>query len=208
MSIKKLMFVSKIRIRENFFALLKKIFLPIQKRYCSWYEQDEIIYFTVTSDGTPGTGWIRWLMDNNLRITDYAMQMLLSPDFKPTKGIVTKVGVMRGELFSEYERYTESIRAEADKRKLTKPNPEIACLIMKQLTEKQIKDMDLTWIAVMHEPIIDSKGDLRLLIVELIDVGLRLRSSGGKPEGVWSCQTGFAFVVSEKKEPEANNMNA
>src|SRR3989338_997685 len=124
----------------------------------SWREEDGVIYFSVTSDGTTGEDWIKRLEGNGFRVGDYAKQVLRSPSFKPTKGVVTEVAVLKGMLFEDNDRIMKKIRAEADKRKLGKPEPELACLIREKFTDKEIEAMGLIWIVAMHEPINDSDG--------------------------------------------------
>ncbi len=100
--------------------------------------EDDVSYLSVTSDGTTGEDWIKRLEGNGFRVGDYAKQVLRSPDFKPTSGVTTEVAVLRGCLFEDNDRITKKIRAEADKRKLTKPNAELACLIREKFTDKEI----------------------------------------------------------------------
>jgi hypothetical protein len=124
----------------------------------SWREQDGVIYFSVISDGTTGEDWIKRLEGNGFRVGDYAKQVLRSPDFKSTNGVTTEVAVLKGVLFEDQSRITEKIRAEADKRKLSKPNAELVCLIREKFTDKEIEAMGMWYIAATHEPIKDSYG--------------------------------------------------
>ena len=58
--------------------------------------------------------------------------------------------------------------------------------------------MGLDWIVVMHEPIEDSDGDHPILGVSRESEGQRLgTTSYNNPEGWWSRNRGFAFVVSQ-----------
>lgn len=161
----------------------------------SWREENVIIRFTVTSDGTTGSGWIERLEQAGYNVGDYAKQVLLSPDFKPTKGVVTEIVVMKGSLFSNDERITRNIRAEATKRKYVAPNPEVACLIRVMFTDKEIKDMGLWGIVTMHEPIKDSDGDPNLLYADCGDKGRWLNAFHGSPVCRWDDVAGFAFAV-------------
>ncbi|MBI2278832.1 MAG: hypothetical protein HYU81_02110 [Candidatus Brennerbacteria bacterium] len=170
--------------------------LSVSELVRSWREEDGVIYFSVTSDGTTGEDWIKRLEGNGFRVGDYAKQALRSPDFKPTKGLTTEVAVLKGMLFEDQNRITKKIRAEADKRKLSKPNAELACLIREKFTDKEIEVMGLWHIVAMHEPINDSGGDPSLLCVDLGDSGCWLRAYGGKPRERWGCEGGFAFAVS------------
>lgn len=163
----------------------------------SWREEDDIIYFSVTSDGTTGEDWIKRLEGNGFRVGDYAKQVLRSPDFKPTNGVTTEVAVLKGMLFEDNNRITKKIRAEADKRKLSKPNAELACLIREKFTDKEIEAMGLIWIVAMHEPINDSGCDPLLLNAYRVDDGRWLYAYYGRPDSRWDRDGGFAFAVSQ-----------
>ena len=162
-----------------------------------WREEDGVIYFSVTSDGTTGEDWITRLESKGFRVGDYAKQVLRSPDFKPTNGVTTEVAVLKGMLFEDNDRITKKIRAEADKRKLSKPNAELACLIREKFTDKEIEAMGLWYIVAMHEPINDSGGDPNLLDADRHDDGRWLHASYDRPDGRWYRDYGFAFAVSQ-----------
>lgn len=163
----------------------------------SWREQDGVIYFSVTSDGTTGEDWIKCLEGKGFRVGDYAKQVLRSPDFKPTSGATIEVAVLKGMLFEDNDRITKKIRAEADKRKLSKPNAELACLIRQKFTDKEIEQMGPWYIVAMHEPINDSDGDPSLLDASRFDVGRWLNAFSDRPDYGWGRDSGFAFVVSQ-----------
>jgi len=171
--------------------------LSVSSPLRSWREEDGTIYFSVTSDGTTGEDWIKRLEDNGFRIGDYAKQVLRSPDFKPTSGVTTEVAVLKGMLFEDSNRITKKIRAEADKRKLSKPNAELACLIREKFTDKEIEEMGLIWIVAMHEPINDSGGDPGLLSANRGDDGRWLDAFDDRPVNGWGRDSGFAFAVSQ-----------
>ena len=163
----------------------------------SWREEDGVIYFSVTSDGTTGKDWITRLESKGFRVGDYAKQVLRSPDFKPTSGVTTEVAVLKGMLFEDNDRITKKIRAEADKRKLSKPNAELACLIREKFTDKEIEAMGLWYIVAMHEPINDSDGDPFLLNANRYDVGRWLSACSVRPGSRWYRDYGFAFDMSQ-----------
>jgi hypothetical protein len=170
--------------------------LSVSEPTCSWREENGVIYFSVTSDGTTGKDWIKCLEDNGFRVGYYARQILCSLDFKPTTGVVTKVAVLKGILFENNNRITKKIRAEAKKQKLLKPNIELACLIREKFTDKEIEAMGLWYIVTMHEPINDPVGSPNLLRAGRNDDGRWLNASQGRPDYRWSRDGGFAFVVS------------
>ena len=171
--------------------------LSVSEPTRSWREEDGVIYFSVESDGTTGEDWITRLESKGFRVGYYAEQVLRSPDFKPTKGLTTEVAVLKGMLFEDNDRITSRIRAEADKRKLSKPNAELACLIREKFTDKEIEAMDLWYIVAMHEPINDSDGDPSLLDAGRSDGGRWLSAYGVRPDDRWSRDYGFAFAVSQ-----------
>ena len=162
----------------------------------SWREQDGVIYFSVTSDGTTGEAWIKRLEDKSFRVGDYAKSVLRSMDFKPTSGVTTEVAVLKGMLFEDSNRVTKKIRAEADKRKLFKPNAELACLIREAFSDEEIEAMGLWGIIAMHEPIKDSDGDPSLLGAGRGGGGHWLSAYCGGPGRGWLRVFGFAFVLS------------
>lgn len=171
--------------------------LSVSEPTRSWREEDGVIYFSVTSDGTTGEGWITRLESKGFRVGDYAKQVLRSPDFKPTNGVTIEVAVLKGMLFEDQSRITSKIRAEADKRKLSKPNAELACLIRKKFTDKEIEAMGLRYIVAMHEPINDSDGDPNLLSADRDSGGRWLDAYYGRPDDRWGRDDGFAFAVSQ-----------
>lgn len=161
----------------------------------SYREEDGIIRFTVTSDGMSGAAWIKRLENDSYNVGDYAKQVLLSPHFKPSKGVTTEIVVMKGSLFSNNDRITRNIRVEASKRKYVAPNPEVACLIRAMFTDKEIEDMGLWGIVTMHEPIMNADGDPVLLYADRGGRGRWLGACGGSPGDGWRDDDGFAFAV-------------
>lgn len=171
--------------------------LTVSELVRSWREQDGVIYFTVTSDGTTGPRWIERLEKQGFRISNWAKSVLNSSDFLPTSGITTEIAVLKGLLWSDNQRITKNIRAEADNRKLTKPNAEVACLIREKFTDKEIETMGLVWIVAMHEPIRDSGGDPDLLDARRDGDGRWLGAACDGPGRRWRRGDGFAFVASQ-----------
>mgnify|MGYP001577279713 CR=1 FL=1 len=162
-----------------------------------WDERDGIIYFSVTSNGMTGKEWVKHFESKGIKVSDCAKQVLLSKDFKPSKkGTVYNIAVIKGEFFSDDNRITSKIREEADRRKMTKPNAEVACLIRDLFTDEEIKVMDLYWIVAMHEPIKDSDGYPGLLSAGWDDDESWLSACYGLPDGGWAREGGFAFVAS------------
>lgn len=160
-----------------------------------WREQDGVIRFSVTSDGTTGPAWIGRLEKKGCRLTKWAKDVLNSPDFRPTSGVTYNCAVLKGGLFADENRITRNIRAEGDRRQWLKPNAETACLIREMFSDAEIEAMGLWWLVVMHEPIKDSGGIPGLLDVFRSDGGRWLDTFYGSPGCRWRRDIGFAFVV-------------
>lgn len=163
----------------------------------SWLNKGGVIYFSVTSDGTTGKDWIKRLESKGFSIGDYARRVLLSSDFVATHWKMTQVAVLKGVLFENKGRTTNKVRTEADKRRLSKPNPELACLIRDKFTDAEIEAMGLKCIVAMHEPINDSEGNLNLLGVKCDAGGRWFSAFFDMNGGEWESGTGFAFTASE-----------
>jgi len=159
-----------------------------------WREVDGVIHFIVTSDGTTGEQWITRLEKAGKKNSKEAKYILRSPDFKPTSGVTTEIVVLKGMLFSDDNRITANIRAEADKRGLTVLNAEAACLIREMFTDQDLADMGLYWIVVMHEPINDSGGNPSLLNANRNGDGSWLSAFYGNADNRWNRDDGFAFA--------------
>ncbi len=164
----------------------------------SWREGDGVIRFSVTSDGTSGEEWIARLENKGFRVSDYAKQVLRSPDFNPAKaGVTTEVVVLKGSLFKDDDQITKKIRVEADKRKLEKPNAEVGCLIREKFTDEEIEAMGLWYIVTMHEPINDSGRVPLVLFADRRGNGRWLDASYAWPGSRWARGGGFTFVVAQ-----------
>jgi len=121
-------------------------------KHDSWYEKDGVIYFSVTSDGTIGEDWISRLERKDVPVSDYAKNILRSVDFKSTIGVF-KVAILKTTLIDK--RTIRRINAEAEKRGLSRPSAELACLIRDKFTNREIKTMGFSDIIIMHQPICD-----------------------------------------------------
>lgn len=177
--------------------LLDNKLLITKKQQPIWREEDGVIFFSVTSDGTTGPEWIKRLEGGGFRLNNYAKAMLRHPDFQPTSGITTEITVLKGKLFPDDERITSKIRAKADKSQLSAPNAEVACLIRENFSDEDIEAMGLIWIVTMHEPINDSAGGPNLLGANRHGVGRWLYAYWGRPDDGWHREYGFAFLVSQ-----------
>lgn len=127
--------------------------LVVSKPTRSWREKDGVIYFSVTSDGTTGEDWIKRFKSKGFFVDRRVESILRSPDFVPTSGVTTEVAVLKGDLFSDNDRITKNILAEADKRKFLRPSAELACLTREKFTDEEFKQMNLRHVTPMHQAI-------------------------------------------------------
>lgn len=164
-----------------------------------WHEQDGVIYlkFEVISRGTTGPEWINRLEKKGCKLSKLAKDVLNSPDFNPTRGVIYKIAILKGKLFTDSDRVTGKIQAEADRRKFKKLQAEGACLIRELISDEEMEAMDLWRIVVFHKPIKDSDGDPSLLYVDRDGGGQRLGTYSDRPDAYWVPGYGFAFVVSQ-----------
>ena len=177
----------------------------ISKMVRIWREENGVVYFNepFVSDGTTGQAWVDRLIKKGRRVSDNAKKRLLLPDFKPTNGVITKIAVLKGELFSDEDRITKNIRTKAhagsftNGKKLFDPNPEIACMIRERCSDEEIEAMGLWGIIGMHKPIKDSDGGLDLLGAFRGGDGSWLYTYYGKPDYRWNRDHGFAFAVAQ-----------
>lgn len=167
----------------------------------NWREENGVIYLTVTSNGKTVPEWIQQFEGRGYRIGEYAENILRSSNFIPTDGVTTNIAVLRGALFKHKDRTTKNIHSKAECRNLIKPSVEISCLIRERFSGEDIEKMELSWIAVMHEPIRDSDGDLGHLCVRRYRDGdgcWWLDASPDHPSLPWRRGYGFAFVVPQR----------
>jgi len=166
-----------------------------------WREQDGVIYFSVTSNGKTGEGWIKYLEGKKFLVGEDAKNVLRSKDFKPTSGVTTEIAVLKDALSANDVRTTNNVRADAERRKFTKPNAEISCLIREKFMDEEIEAMGLWAIVAMHDPIKDSPGALRLLGVYRVGDGRGLTAFDNDPGIGWRREIGLAFSVAQVVRP-------
>lgn len=168
-----------------------------------WREENGVIRFELTANGWSGKQWVDYFKINGVGIGEYGRQVLLSSDFKVTPaGTVVKVAVLKGEIFSDSDRVTGKIRdyATEPQRKLATPNTDLACLVRKDLTNKEVREMGLYWIVGMSEPVKDSGGGPVLLYLDCDGSDSWLDARYDDPGNGWDRDCGFAFVEQVSSE--------
>ena len=140
-------------------------------------------------------GYRNAIKDNNMRIGDYADDILGKPAFSlaTEETEVDLVVVSVGEQGFKKAKLKDIFdRAKENGLELC-PNqvgPELRLQY-----EDQPKG---EWLVIGMEPIADSDGNLRLFRVERNDRGLWLRADCDNPDGFWRADNRFVFVRSRK----------
>jgi hypothetical protein len=163
-----------------------------------WREENNIIYFSVTSDGTTGRAWIKRLEQKGFRLSPEIKELLCSRRFKGTNGVTTEVAVMKGALFLRHNRTFKIICSSAHGRKWNKLNSEIACLIREKFSDGEIRDMGLLAIFAAYDPDTDSFGDSSFLVSIRYFTSVEFNVSSVRSfGGIIDLNHGFAFAVSQ-----------
>ena len=175
-----------------------------------WTEKDGVITFSVTSHSTPGAFWSQRLKKRGFSVENYAEWLFdrMSTNYTMITEII-EIVVLKGELFedelfSDNDRTTDNICAEAKRRGLTVPHLETACLIREKFTDEELTAMGLGVIIVMHCPT-DYPGGF--LSPRLIGVCSDVCSYNSKKSldsfyyrpSRWFHDCGFAFVALKTK---------
>ena len=186
-----------------------KVFNPI------WHERDEVIYLTVTTDGISGSEWAERLKNDGFALSEKVERLLRSDDFISTTGVKTNIAILKGSLFNDsgygyhgmclcqkYCRATRKIAEAAKERKLIDLNVEIACLMRAKLSDREIAEMGLGSIVVMHEPFEILRENPRKYdskcwqgVFELNKYNSHSLDLTEKDYNYWPRDTGFAFKV-------------
>lgn len=173
-----------------------------------WYEENGIIRFSVTSDGTTGEAWAARLEAKGLWLDGGAKLLLGSSHFQPTKGITTRIAVLKGLLFGDDERANRHVCEYAEKSRFVTPRLEVACLIRDKFSDEEMKSMGLSRIVVMHDPFRDHDQLFVRLMVDRVRTFFGygaghwlLAERGGYSRDEWPPETGFAFEDAISSQP-------
>lgn len=154
-------------------------------------------HFAVVSNGFTPKQCVADLENRGLRLSNFGRDALLRAAEAPTNGVTYNIVMRLGNKISDSNRFTNKIRAHAITKGWQTPHWEIAYLIRIKFTDEQLKHMGLWYIVTMHEPIVDSKGDSRLLFSDHAGGDRYLGANNGRPSVYWNFSGGFAFVVSQ-----------
>lgn len=125
------------------------------------------ITFTVTGLSITGAEWITRLTAGGHKLSDWARGILSKPDYDENhrleSGKEYKVTLVFGkEIKKDNDRRTANLKAiaarELGEQSVSGLKGELALLIREKFTNAELEAMSIWYIAVLHEPIVDSVG--------------------------------------------------
>ena len=176
-------------------AILRLLGLDVRPTTHSSIEVvDGVTHVVATTDGRTAEDFIRaW--EEKYRPTRYAKGIARCAEFTPTTGVTYRIPIIMGDEFSDDNRVTSTIRREAAHRHYRTLPFEAACLLREAMSDEELKYHGLWWLIGMHDPVLDSDRDLRLLGVNRDEGGRRVCACRGRPDAGWGREDGFAFLA-------------
>ena len=169
------------------------------------FERNEHGHVIVTFTGLDLTGAqeIERLEAAGYRVGDYAKSCFTSTaddgydkNHRLVAGQLYKVALVPGkEIERQSDRTTENLRKLGLRYGYGKPLGGHIPRIRESVSDKQMEDMSITYIASLHEPIKDSDGDPSVLHAGRRDDGPWVGACWGFPDFRWSGSGVFAFPV-------------
>lgn len=155
----------------------------------------------LTASGRTGKEWVKHLEKNEYRIGSYAKELILSDEFaaaRGKKGTEYEIAIVPGkELYESYDT-TASIKEKAAAKGWTIPTPEIALLVREALSDDEMKELGVWYVAALHDPIAGSGGDPGVLGAYRGGGGRWVGADWGYPLDEWDTAGAFALVVPGK----------
>ena len=182
-------------------TLRNEITFSINKK--PWIEKDGRIYFEVTTLGLTAEEWITRLKANGHKISNWAKDVLSKPDYdlnhRYEADKTLKIVLIKGkEIEKDSERLTKNLKAIAVKdfgtNSVSELKGELGLLIREKFSNKELEEMVLYYIVVLHEPIVDSVGRPRVLRSIRRGGESWVDASCGLESGYWGEGGAFAFL--------------
>ncbi len=147
----------------------------------------------VTSDGRNERQFISSLERAGYNISSQAKNILQETALVDLEEQTHKLVIIRGKEF-DGECLTTNVHAEAEHRGYLIPPVEVAFLLREVISDKELEQMGLLWLIVMHEPIRHG-GHLSLFSLNQANKGRNLDVSVYHPNGCWDRRCGFVFLA-------------
>lgn len=163
------------------------------------------ILVTVTGLGLTGEEWLIRLEGAGSKPTKWARDILTRPDYndkhrlEPGKQYTVALVFGKKEFTTDTERTTANLRkrGERDYGKSDNLRGELALLLREAISDEQLERWGIDYIAVLHEPIVDSGGVPRILGLGRSVDGRRVGAFWDNPGNHWGGDGAFAFPVSQ-----------
>ena len=154
------------------------------------------VVFTVASNSNASKIFIKSpKQDARRHVSDWAVDVMRKPLFVISNGVTYRLGLIKGKELSNDERTMQNIRAEARRRGWLTPPAESALLLYEAISKEDIDQLGLLRLIVMHEPIIGSDGDARLLVLGCVGDVLWLDTDIVKSDRQLASVLGFVFLL-------------
>lgn len=167
-------------------------------------EKPARIEFTVQGTGLTAAAWISTIESAGHKIGDWARDILSKPDYdakhRLEAGKEYKIVLVRGkEIARDSDRTTKNLKAvaikEFGKSSVSDLKGELALLTRMKFSNAELEQMGLWYIAVLHEPIIDSDGGPSVLCSVRFGGESWVRADYDGPAYGWNVSGAFAFLA-------------
>jgi hypothetical protein len=161
------------------------------------------LHFTVRGTGIESKYWPERLKAGGHELSKWAKDILSKPDYdkkhRLEAGKVYKLCLVLGaELATDAERSTAGLKAfalrEIGEQSVAGLKGELALLIREVFTNAELELMGIYYIAVLHEPIVDSVSSPRVLNSNRHD-GSFVSAYCAAPGDQWGVGGAFAFLA-------------
>lgn len=163
----------------------------------------------LTALGLSGPEWIARLEKKKYRVSDWAKQLLNSPEYEKhrlKKGETIEVALVKHTDVG-INPTTKQIQDYAKKQGYGMSTAEVALLIREALSDKQMEDMGIYYISNLHDPIKDSGGIPYVLCPYRDDGGRWVFARWGCPDRRWDGSGASAFPVPASKASTLDPLN-
>ena len=182
------------------------LFLKRQDPFVLPFPKNEHGHYIIEVTGRDLTGAeeIELLTQSGFRISDYAKSMLLSTNsdsydanHRLEDGKVYKVALVPGREVKN-DRTTANLQAYGQSFSYVKPLAGLQSRIRESVSDKQMDQMDIWYIASLHDTIKDFDGNPLVLSSYRDDDGQWLLAYWGEPGDKWDDSGAFAFLVPDQ----------
>ncbi len=160
-----------------------------------WRDEGGTIRCSVLSQGMTGEKWIEYFENRGGFFCNETKKVLLSPRFTPTLGVQTELAIFKSALLPPNERYTLSANEMGHMKGLVTPRIEVTFLLREKFSNKELEEMGLWWIAIMHAPVRSFKESLISLCVDRYGDKEWISAHGAKDYDSWNSEGGFAYKI-------------